>query len=275
VVPQVLAGNLVLGNAALALQLGRDPLEQTRVGEQPKPDRRPFRREQLRQLGLDALAGQVAHEVRVRLDAGQRGGLDGEAERRRQPDGSDHPQRVLLEAGLRVADRAQRSRGDVVPSAVRVHEGRLASGAGAPGNGVGGEVPTGQVDLDHVTELHAMRPPEVGVVVVRAERGDLVQLPGVTDDHRAERVLVDRVGEDRDDLLGPSIGRQVPVERVAAQEDVAQRATHDVGGVAGPPERRHQLADRWGNGGPDRGLVAQFRPRNRYVRHASFRSSAR
>ena len=45
-----------------------------------------------------------------------------EPERRGEPDGADHPQRILLEPGLRLADGAQDPRGDVGPAAERVDE---------------------------------------------------------------------------------------------------------------------------------------------------------
>ena len=58
-----------------------------------------------------------------RLDAGQRRRLDVEPERRRQPDGPDHPERVLLEPRCRGSPTARRTRAPAVGRpVVRVHE---------------------------------------------------------------------------------------------------------------------------------------------------------
>ena len=124
------------GTPRCAASSGEIPAEQAGVGQQPQPDRRPVGREQLVELGRDPLAGQVADERGPRPDPGQRRGLDRELERRREPDGPDHPERVLLEPGLRVADGPQDAGRDVGPAAVRVDEawrrGRLCAGRPRP-----------------------------------------------------------------------------------------------------------------------------------------------
>ena len=121
----------------------------------------------------DALARQVADELGARPDRGERGGLDREVERRRQPDRPDHPQRVLAEPRRGVADRPERARREVGPAVVRVDEPRLAAGFGTPRHRIDREVATRQVHLDRVAELDSMRPPVVGVVVVGSEGRDL------------------------------------------------------------------------------------------------------
>ena len=47
-----------------------------------------------------------------------------EVERRREPDGADHPEGVLLEPRERVADGPQQARRDVGAAVVRVDQGR-------------------------------------------------------------------------------------------------------------------------------------------------------
>ena len=117
-----------------------------------------------------------------------------------------------------------------------------------------------------------MRPPEVGVVVVAPEGRDLELIPVAADGDGPEPVLVDGPGEDLEEALGPGVGGQVPVGGRAAKRGVAQGAAHDVGGLVGVPEGLEQRPD----GARDRALERrQLRPRKRYVRQASLRSSPR
>ena len=107
VVEQVLALDLVLRRSRAARAIsGRRTLEQARLLQQPKPDRRPRRREQLPQLGGDALARDVGGEGRVLADRGEGRRIDRELQDGRQPDGADHPQRVLAEPRRGLADGA-------------------------------------------------------------------------------------------------------------------------------------------------------------------------
>ena len=252
------------GTPRCARQLRGDPFEQAGIGQQPQPDRRPLGREQLRQLGRDPLAGQVADEVRVRFDAGQGGGLDREPERRREANRADHPERVLLEAFLRVADGAECPGGDVLPAAVRIDERRAAAPAGAPqATALTVKSRRARSTSTDVAELDAMWPPEVGVVVVGAERRHLVQLAAVADHHGPERVLVHGVREELEDLVGARIGGQVPVERRPAEQGIAQRAADDVRGMPGRPQEPHDLVDGTRDRCRERRLVGQLRPRNR------------
>ena len=87
-----------------------------------------------------------------------------------------------------------------------------------------------------------------------------------------EAVLVDRAGKGRLDLSGrASVARSQSCGR-SPEQRVAQRATDDVGREALGVERLDELADRRRNVEP---LGGQLRPRNRYVRQASLRWSAR
>ncbi len=188
-----------------------------------------------------------------------------------------------MEALGGVADGPQGPSGEIDLATVRVDEPRRLAGLGAPGHRVDREVAPRQVQLDGLAELDPMRPAEVGVVVVGAEGRDLdladVGVLG-SDRDRPELVLVDGAREQLERAFGQRGGREVPVVGRPALEAVAQRPTHHVGRVAGGPERAEQAVD----GVRDRLLefgrhVArsgrQFRPRNRYVRHASLRSSTR
>ena len=179
---------------------------------QPKPDRRRRRGEQLVELGGDPLARQVADQLGPCLDPGQRGGFDPELEGRRQPDGPDHPERVLLEPARRARRRrAGRARSDVEAPPYGSMSAAASPGRAAPGHRVDREVAARQVDLDRVAELDPVRPPEVGVVVVGAEGRDLEGLAVAPDGDRPEPVLVDRAREELDDALGQCVRREVPV----------------------------------------------------------------
>ena len=63
---------------------------------------------------------------------------------------------------------------------------------------------------------------KVGVRGVPPKGRDLVLGLIVPDDDGAETVLVDRAREKSLDSLRPSVGRQVPVGRLASKERVAQ-----------------------------------------------------
>ena len=121
-------------------------------------------------------------------------------------------------------------------------------------------------------ELDPVRPPEVGVVVVAAERRDLVQLAAARHGHRPEPVLVGGLREELQEPFGQRVRGQVPVGRRAAEQHVAQRTADHVAGLARRPERLEELGDRTGDRVLDR---RQLRPRKRYVRQASLRSSPR
>ena len=145
-----------------------------------------------------------------------------------------------------------------------------------PGHRIDREVPPLEVRLDRVPELDVMRPPVVRVLVVGPERRHLIPIRAGRDEDRSEAVFIDRPVELRLDLRWPGVGGHVPVERLPPEHDVAQRPADDVGRVARGPQPSEELEDGVGradlHGRPDGG---QFRPRNRYVRQVSLRSSAR
>jgi hypothetical protein len=145
----------------------------------------------------------------------------------------------------------------------------------APGERVHREVAPGEIGLDRRPELDPMRPPEVGVVVVGPECRDLVLASRAPDRDRPEAVLVGGVLEQRGRLLGKGGRGKVPIDRRAPEERIAQRPTDNVRRVARAPERSKEVLDLVRDRA-DQGVgIAQFRPRKRYVRQASLRSSAR
>ena len=280
-VPQGLAGDLVLAHADLERELRRDHGEQPRVGHQAQPDRWPGRLEQPGELGRDPLARQVGREVGLGRDRRQRPGLHGERQRGGEADRPDHPERILLEPGERVAARAEQPCRDVGRAIERVDQRRLrfaGPGIRAPGDRVRGEVAPGEVLLDRVAELHPVRPAVVGVLVLAAEGRDLELDAVAAHRDRPEPVLVDGAREQRADLLGAGIRGEVPILRGAAEQQVAQGTADHVRGMARVPEGPAESDDVGRDavrGDGSRSRPAQLRPRNRYVLHASLRSSAR
>jgi len=154
VIPQILAADLVLAQPALSGEVWSDNRQQARVGHQRQSDGRPPGREQLQELGADALARKAARQLGVATDRRERLGFDLELQRGRQPDGSGHSQRVLAEPLVRIADRPQETAGQVVSAAVGVDEGGFLARPPAPCHRVHGEVASGQVLFDRVAKLH-------------------------------------------------------------------------------------------------------------------------
>jgi hypothetical protein len=120
-----------------------------------------------------------------------------------------------------------------------------------------------------------MGSPEVGIVMVRPEGRDLVLVTAAPDRDGSEPVLICSVLEERGGLLRKGRGREVPVDRRATEQRIPQRATDDIGGVTVVPQDPQELPDRARDRAGQVAAVAQFRPRKRYVRQASLRSSAR
>ena len=238
-------------------------------------------RQQLVELGGDPLARQVGDELGACLD--RRPASPARSRSRASPPAGPPGPSGARPPRTAPADRRRRAgrrpRTSARPPYGSTSAGRLAR-PGAPGHRVDREVAAGEVELDRVAELDPVRPPEVGVVVVGPEGRDL-ERPR----RRAGRatvpnaVLVDRAREELDDPFGQGVRGEVPVGGRPAEEDVAQRPADDVGGVAARPERLEQVADgrrdRAVDGVRPTGRGRQLRPRKRYVRHASLRSSAR
>jgi hypothetical protein len=213
--------------------------------------------------GCDPFAGQVLDERCVALDCIERPGLDLEVERRREADRADHPQGILPEAFVRVADGPQDAMADVADATERVDEpgrerqgrdgpGCVRSGLlrcglvryAAPGERVDGEIAPAQVLLDRVAEFHTVRSSEVGIVVVDPEGRDFVLGPAGPDRDRAEGVLVHRPGvEDLKKLVGSGARGEVPVERGAVHQGIAERPADDIRRVTAAPEGIEEIQD--------------------------------
>jgi hypothetical protein len=115
-------------------------------------------------------------------------------------------------------------------------------------------------------------PPEVGVLVVAAERGDLEDLAVPANADCPEAVLVDGSRKEVKEPFRAGVRGQVPIGGRSTERGIAQGATDDICRLAGVPQDLEQRVDRV----RDRALECrQLRPRKRYVRQASLRSSPR
>ena len=191
------------------------------------------RREHEPDLVAGALLRHPCDVGRVLADRLERPRLDGEAELCRDPDRPKHPQRVLVEALVGVADGANEA-GPQVSDAVGGVDasGRAARPQAAPGDRVDRQVAPREVLECVIGERDGLGPTMVGVAMVAPERRDL----HVTHRHRAEAVLVHAIGEDREHALGPRVGGDVPIDRRLAEHQIADGAADDEGGVAFCPE---------------------------------------
>ena len=182
-VPQVLARDLVLRDATLRGELREQGREEAGVGQEPqtRPTADAARSSRSSSAAIRSPDRWAVSGACARIAARVAGSML-EAERGREPD------RAQTSAARppRTARPGRRRRGsDRAPMSATPSYGstsRRLGGAArrpAPRDGVDREVAPGEVDLDGVAELDPVRPSEVGVVVVLAERRDLAAVrPG-------------------------------------------------------------------------------------------------
>ena len=115
-------GTLFCGMPRCASRSGNRVARTPGVGQEPQPHRRPTGEEQPVQLPEIRSPDRWAVERRVLPDRGQGRRLELEAERGREPDPAEDPQRILPEPRGRVADGADQTGADVGHPVVRVHE---------------------------------------------------------------------------------------------------------------------------------------------------------
>ena len=145
-----------------------------------------------------------------------------------------------------------------------------------PGQGIDREVTPREVNLDRVAELDTMRPAKVGVVVIGAEGRDLEERIVLARGHGSEPVLVHGAREQLEDSVRARIGGEVPVGGLTPEQHVTERPADHVPGMSAGPQALECRHDGFRRVDVHGGRPAdQFRPRNRYRRQASFRSSAR
>ena len=217
VVPEVLARHLVLRDAPLRGQVGRDAREQARLGEQP----------QARSTGVRPRAACRARRRSVRPTGGRRV----RPGRRSRPASSASTSNSSVAASrtartIRSASSSNRRAGSptarrsrapmsATPSYGSTSPGVAARSARAPhAIALHGEVAAREVELDRVAELDPVRAAEVGVVVVGPERRDLEDIVAVDARPRSRTgSRRRRPGEGLRSASGSAVGREVPVVR--------------------------------------------------------------
>ena len=246
------------GHAALRRELGRDGRQQAGVGQQPQPDRRRGAASSLSSSAAIRSPDRCATSSARVPDPGERRRLDLELEGRGEPDGADHPQRVLLEPRRRVADRAQDA-GRAHRRGRRTDRRARAARPGAAPQAIALTVKSRRArsSLDRVAELDPVRPPEVGVVVVGPEGRDLEVAVAGRAGPRPSRTgsRRRRPGTARAICSGSASGREVPVGR-------------------GPPEQRRRAASRRRRTPRDRRPRASAAGRGRQPGSRAARSAA-
>jgi len=190
--------------------------------------------EQLQHFVVQARRRHVLEQRREAPDRRLGGGFDGEAKLRRQPHGAQHAHRVFAKARLRVADHAQQVLLQVGHAAVVVDD-LLARRVEI--QGIDGEVAPARILLlvaEHVVAQHAAVLVLLGGVGVGgAEGGGLHRFPPEHHVHQAEAPADDDGAPEQGlHLFGARVGGDVEVLRRDAEQQVAHRAAHHVGGVA-------------------------------------------
>ena len=158
--------------------------------------------------------------------------LDPKAQHRGEAQRAQNAQRVLTKPRVRVADAAD----ETVPEIIRSPEGVREPVLRAPGHGVDGKVPAGQILGQRRREAHRVRVTGVGVSAVYAEGGDLDGQAAQQHRHRAvlQPGLDDPLpGEHRLRLLRQRGGGHVVVLGFGAHEPVPDAAAHGAGRVPG------------------------------------------
>ena len=205
--------------------------------------------QQLGQLGLDSLGRDAAQLV------GHRGhrvgdlGRDLDAQRRDEPSGPQHPQRVVGERLTRRGWRAQLELDQIGQAAERIGEPRLAGHAHR--HRIDREVAAAQIGLERVAVDHLGMPAHP-VVVIGAVGGDLAHHALYLS---ADRPELDPRGptrrrqsvQDGQDLFRTGVGREVQILGAALHQRIAHGAANQVQLMPGRGERGAELARRRGH----------------------------
>ena len=233
VVPQIALGlhRLPLKHPFHRQQIGEDGSDQARIESQLHGLRPALVHEHFSQFLGNSLLGDGDDLAGHRLDCGQGGWFDLKLKPRRQADRTQHAELVLAESSLGLADGTEevilqvRMAPDVVDQRV---------GERIKKHPIDREIAAGGVELGRA-EYDRFGPPAVDIGTVAPERRDLdldsraARMPHTHDAERdphgdrAER-------QDRHDLLGSGVGRDVVIRGRLTQDEVAHAAAR--------PERR-------------------------------------
>ncbi len=86
---------------------------------------------------------------------------------------------------------------------------------------------------------------------------------GERDGHGPEAVLVAGAGEERQEPVGPGVGRDVPVVGGDPAHQVPHAAAHEMGLVPGGAERARDRPDAIGDRGSDAARIERSQPAGR------------
>ncbi len=244
---------------------------EARLDEQAHTGHGVGRLQQPDELPLDTLRTDDLDRRSQPLDRLDGGGIDREAQLRRESCGPQHPQRVVAEADVGIAGGPQHFTQQVLDSTRGVDELSLGN---PQRHCVDGEVSAQEIRLEGIAEDDIGLAGHAVVAVGAVGRDlDLVAPDARTD--RAELaadvpVRGDERAEDLEDVVGSGIRREVEVVRRAAQQRIAHRTAHD-----------RELAARVGEGAPEGrhrrvlGEGAETRNPLRHVQHPPSLPTAR
>ena len=250
-------------DAVHAGDFGQDLLEQPGLVEELKGAAGMAFSEHARQLGLDALAGDLSDFSGVRADGGEGLGLECKLKPGGEADGTQHAQLVLSEAKVRRAGGADDAGVEVLAAVDEVEDGGgrrvdLAGGMvfqqpGVEEHAVDGEVAAKDVFARVSGEADGVGPAAIGVGAVVAEGGDfggggLTRGDVLYEDDTEVGANLETAGEERDDFSRGGAGGHVEVLRLDAEEQVTDAAACEEGLVAGGSEGCGDAA-RGGEGG--------------------------
>ena len=257
------------GDEALAQRLLQDHVEQRKqppvqadVAQLPQACARVPREQELQHLVEKPRRRHPLHERREAADRLPGIGVQRQAELGREPHRPEHPHRVFAVARLGLSDHAQHALLEIGEPAVEVDHllgGRIEV------QRVDGEVAAPRVLFQRPEHVVAQNPAVLvllrGAGVGAAERRHLHRIGAEHHVHQAKAPADDEgAPEERADLLRARVGGDVEVLRRDAEEQVAHRASHDIGREAGLAQGRAHLGCRQADRGAGEAVAFARQP---------------
>ena len=213
----------------------------------PQHRRGVFSAEQLFQLLPHPLRRDAPQHGSAVPQRRRRRRFDRQAQRRRKAQPPQNAQAVFGKAAFRIPHRPQQAGLPVLLAAVGIDEAVILH---IPRHGPDGKIPPGQILPQAHAELHAVRPPSVGIAALSPEAGDLHRV--FPRQHRYRAVPQPRfdhpaVGKQGFHLLRQRRNGNIPIVRRHAAPDIPHTAAHRVGlkarPVQPPQQRQHRRRD--------------------------------
>ncbi len=213
--------------------LGKDLGKKAAFRQELHPVSRPAARQYPVELLPDALGADPPDGRRLPSDGGQGLRVERKSERGGKADRPEHPQMILGETLIRVADRPDEAAFDIAtavdviddPARLRIHEQTVDRKVPATDILLGG----GEDDSRGVASVF--------ITGFHPEGGHLVRASPLDDENDAETGADgNRPGKKRPDLFRPGRGDDVEILRRHAADEIADAAAHQKGLVAGLPQ---------------------------------------